>query len=249
MRQFGEAWFADAAVHTTGLLAGLIACLALVFIAIRRARSATVPSVKSRMLLALGLYGLGLICMLTCSALYNLYVDHPLRGLLRRFDHAAIFVMIAGTITPFALLCTRGPRGVRMVAAIWALAAAGIALKLTIPAQFELLSIPAYLLLGWTIALLYKPIKANMPWPGLPLLAAGCLLYTAGVRSTFGTASPISSQSGTASCSWAQPCTSPASSVTPPAPRSSAAPVTRTRAPATVGAHLPYYAAPAGGAS
>lgn len=180
MRQFGEAWFADAVVHTAGLFIGLLACLALVFIAISRARSAPVPSVKSRVLLALGLYGLGLICMLTCSALYNLYVDHPLRGLLRRFDHAAIFLMIAGTITPFALLCARGPQGRRLFAAIWALAAAGIALKLTIPAEFELLSIPAYLLLGWTIALLYKPLKA-MPWPGLPLLAAGCVLYTAGV--------------------------------------------------------------------
>jgi hemolysin III len=179
--QFGQAWFADAIVHTTGLLAGLIACLALVFIAIRRARTTSHPSVKSRVLLALGLYGLGLICMLTCSALYNLYVDHPLRDLLRRFDHAAIFVMIAGTVTPFALLCTRGPQGLRLFAAIWALAAAGIVLKLTIPTQFEQLSLPAYLLLGWTVVLMYRPLKAAIPSPGLPLLAAGCALYTAGI--------------------------------------------------------------------
>lgn len=177
----GQAWFADAIVHTTGLLAGLIACLALAIIAVRRARFATAPSVKSRVFLALGLYGLGLMCMLTYSALYNLYVDHPLRELLRRFDHAAIFVMIAGTITPFALLGARGPQGMRLFAAIWALAAAGILLKLTIPARFELLSLPAYVLLGWAVAVVYRPLKAAMPWPGLPLLGAGCVLYTAGV--------------------------------------------------------------------
>lgn len=181
MRHLAAEWFADAVVHTTGLFLGLIACLALAFLAVRRARATPVASVKSSLLLALGLYGLGLAAMLTCSALYNLYVDHPLRETLRRFDHAAIFLMIAGTITPFALLCVRGSRGLKMFAAIWALAAVGIALKFTVPAQFEYLSIPAYLLLGWAIALAYRPLRDAMPGAGLALLTAGCVIYTVGV--------------------------------------------------------------------
>lgn len=181
MRQFGAEWFADAVVHTTGLFTGLIACLVLVVIAVRRARTTTLPSVKSRVLLALGLYGVGLMTMLTCSALYNFDVDTPARGLLRHFDHAAIFVTIAGSISPFALMCVHGVQGRRLFAGIWALAAAGIVLKLFIPARFELFSLPAYVLLGWTMLFAYKPMRAVIPSPGLPLLAIGCLLYTSGV--------------------------------------------------------------------
>ncbi len=181
MHPFAAEWFADAVVHTTGLFTGLIACLVLVFLAVRRARATPVPSVKSALLLALGLYGLGLAAMLICSALYNLYVDHPLHGLLRRIDHAAIFLMIAGTVTPFALLCVRGRRGLKMFAAIWVLAGAGIVLKFIVPAEFEYLSIPAYLLLGWAVALAYRPLRETMPGAGLALLAAGCMIYTLGV--------------------------------------------------------------------
>jgi hemolysin III len=179
-REFGAEWFADAIVHTTGFAAGLIACLVLVFLAVRRARGASHPALKSSILLGLGLYGLGLLAMLTCSALYNLNVDNPHRELLRRFDHAAIFVMIAGTITPFALLCVRGAKGFKMFAAVWAIAGVGIALKFAAPAQFEVLSIPAYLLLGWAVFLVYKPLREAMPYPGPALLAVGCALYTIG---------------------------------------------------------------------
>ena len=173
-------WFADALVHATGIGAGLLAAIVLIIVAVRRARCPHHASMRSTLLLALGLYGLGLTAMLTCSALYNLYVDHPNRLLLRRFDHAAIFVMIAGTFTPFALLCVRGVRGWKMFAAIWVMAALGIILKFTVPAQFEILSIPTYLALGWAIIFAYKPLRGALPHPGLPLLAAGCAIYSIG---------------------------------------------------------------------
>lgn len=179
--ELGMEWFADAIVHTTGLFIGLMASLVLPVVAVRRARTATLPNIRSSILLAFGLYGPGLVAMLTCSALYNLNVDHPLRGLLRRLDHAAIFVMIAGTATPFALVCIRGVKGLKIFTSIWTLAALGVALKLVAPAQFEILSLPAYLLLGWAVLLVYRPLRATMPHPGLPLLAAGCALYSVGV--------------------------------------------------------------------
>ena len=179
-RELGIEWFADALVHATGFGAGLLAAIVLIIVAARRARSPHHASIRSTLLLALGLYGLGLMAMLTCSALYNLYVDHPYRLLLRRFDHAAIFVMIAGTFTPFALLCVRGVRGWKMFAIIWSMAAVGIILKFTVPAQFEILSIPAYLALGWTIIFAYRPLREALPQPGLYLLAAGCALYSIG---------------------------------------------------------------------
>ena len=173
-------WFADAIVHVTGLAVGLMACIVLPILAIRRVR-AHHARIKPAILLAFGLYGLGLVAMLTCSAVYNMNVDHPLHALLRRLDHAAIFIMIAGTATPFALLCVRGARGLKIFAAIWTLAALGVVLKLAAPAQFEVLSIPAYVILGWATMLVYRPLRATMPYPGLPLLAAGCVLYTVGV--------------------------------------------------------------------
>lgn len=179
-RELGIEWFADALVHATGFGAGLLAVIILIVVAVRRARLPHHASMRSTILLALGLYGLGLVAMLTCSALYNLYVDHPYRLLLRRFDHSAIFVMIAGTFTPFALLCVRGVRGWKMFAGIWAMAAVGIILKFTVPAQFEILSIPAYLALGWTIIFAYRPLRETLPHPGLYLLATGCVLYSIG---------------------------------------------------------------------
>lgn len=125
------------------------------------------------------LYGCALLAMLTCSALYNLAPPSPRKERLRRFDHAAIFTMIAGTYTPLVLVRMRGAWGLLLF--VWAVAAVGVVLKLRYPRRFERLSIGLYLLLGWSIVVAADPLSAALPRPAIVLLAAGGLLYTGGV--------------------------------------------------------------------
>src|SRR5918997_1573897 len=113
---------ADALVHALGLALGTAGCVALAVVALPRADDPLLVA-------ALGLYAAGLLAMLACSALYNLAGEAaPARKrLFRRLDHAAIFLMIAGTYTPFALVAIGGAWGAGLLGFVWAVAAAGVA--------------------------------------------------------------------------------------------------------------------------
>ena len=119
--------------------------------------------------------------MLGCSALYNLASDRPRKALWRRLDHAAIFVMIAGTYTPFAVVAIGGAWGTGLLVFVWTVAAAGVVLKLLDPGRFETLSIAAYLSLGWTIIVAIDHLIAAVSLRAFVLLAAAGFLYSAGV--------------------------------------------------------------------
>lgn len=164
---------ADAVVHLIGVTFGLVACASLAVIAL--------PSSDSLLWLALGLYGVGLLAMLGCSALYNLTTDQRYRVVLRRLDHAAIFVMIAGTYTPFTLIAIGGNWGLGLLVFVWVVALGGVVLKLFWPWRFERLSLAAYLLLGWSIVVALDPLLAAVSTAGIALLVAGGLLYSFGV--------------------------------------------------------------------
>jgi hemolysin III len=131
--------------------------------------------------LGLTLYGCALLAMLTISALYHTS-GHPARwALLQRFDHAAIFVMIAGSYTPFALLKIGGLLGWSLLGLVWLAAAGGAAVKLLRPHHLEGRTVVACLLLGWTAVLASGPLAAALPGWTLALLAAGGGLYSVGV--------------------------------------------------------------------
>jgi hemolysin III len=149
------------------------ACVALLFVG-------TWPPDAERGV-ALAAYAGGLIGMLTCSLLYNASTDPRRRQILRRFDHAAIFAMIAGTYTPVTLLAVGGLAGHAVLAVVWAGAIAGAALKLAAPARFERLSLFAYLALGWAGAMITPRLIEALPPGTVALLIAGGLLYTIGV--------------------------------------------------------------------
>jgi hemolysin III len=119
--------------------------------------------------------------MLGCSALYNLAGDGPRRGHWRRLDHAAIFVMIAGTYTPFLAIAIGGGWGTGLLVFVWTVTAAGVVLKLLHPGWLEPLSIAAYLLLGWTIRVAIDHLIAAVSLRAFVLLAAGGILYSVGV--------------------------------------------------------------------
>jgi hemolysin III len=163
--------FVDGVVHAIGLSAGVAGAVVLL--------SAHVGGVLETV--ALATYAFGLLTMLFCSAAYNRAPPSGLKWWLRRFDHAAIFLMIAATYTPFlAKFQDAGWAGVLGVA-IWAGAAGGMTLKLGWPGRFDRLSIGLYLLLGWAIVAAFEPLAASVSGTTLALLVAGGILYTVGV--------------------------------------------------------------------
>lgn len=164
---------ADRAVHAAGLATAPAAVAALLAVTLRDG--------GLREVLGVAVYGAGLLTMLTCSALYNLRTGSPRREWLRRLDHAAIYVMIAGTYTPFTLLWLPPGWGWAFCLAVWAVALAGVALKIAWPRRLERLSLVLYLALGWSILLVIDPILASLTPAAGTLLLAGGVLYSLGV--------------------------------------------------------------------
>ncbi len=165
---------ADGCVHIVGVTASLVALTALLVI-----------GVKSQTMLwgvSLTIYGLALVATFSCSAGYHLVVRPPkLKEVLRRLDHAAIFLMIAGTYTPFILIKMNTPWGLGLLAVVWTVAAIGIVIKLFAPRFLDGLSTALYLVQGWAVIAAWEPLMSAMPGRVLTLLVAGGVLYTVGV--------------------------------------------------------------------
>src|SRR4029450_6976661 len=162
---------ADGLVHALGLALGLAGVLILLVQV-----SAQAPA---RITAAL-IYGAGPLTVLCLSAIYNLWPISPTKGVLRRFDHAAIYLLIASTYTPF-LTHIADPAASRLLIGVWLVACAGMILKLTYPARFERLSILLYLGLGWSGVLIYERVIVSLSPATVWLLAVGGVLYSAGV--------------------------------------------------------------------
>jgi hemolysin III len=126
-------------------------------------------------------FGLSLLVLYTASTLYHLSRNEGRKRLLRRIDQAAIFVLIAGSYTPFLLTNLRGPWGWTLLGIIWTLCGAGALLKFFGADRFRAASIIAYLFAGWLIVVAAKPMLASVPQTGLWLLLAGGVSYTIGV--------------------------------------------------------------------
>jgi hemolysin III len=158
-------------VHIVGLTLGLAGCAGLAAAVLLR------PDAGPRLTLAVGL-----MAMLVGSALYNLTdAAAPARKrLFRRLDHAAIFLMIAGTYTPFTLVAIGGAWGAGLLAFVWAVAAAGIAAELLSLRRHDGLAVAMYLLLGWSILPALVSVPAALSPSGVALLAAGGVLYSVG---------------------------------------------------------------------
>jgi hemolysin III len=163
---------ADAFVHAVSVGFALAASAILLMTA-----AGKVPAPK---LAGAAVYCAGLVIMFGASAAYNLVSRHHIKEVLRRFDHAAIFIMIAGSYTPFALAVS-GAAGRWMLIAVWTIAAIGVAIKLRFPRRLDKLSVLLYLGQGWIVLLAIEPLTAALPNDVLYLLLAGGIVYTAGV--------------------------------------------------------------------
>jgi hemolysin III len=139
-----------------------------------------VPTTDIRQGAALAIYVCGLIGMLVASAAYNLSRPSRTKELLRQLDHAMIFVMIAGTYTPFLVFVLRDIVGLLLCAAIWSLAAIGVAVTLAYPRRFEGPLLALYLVMGWLVVGLGPHFLNHLPTPVLLLLFGGGTAYSVG---------------------------------------------------------------------
>jgi hemolysin III len=126
------------------------------------------------------IYMIGLIAMLGISAAYNMWPISPTKWLLRRFDHSAIYLLIAGTYTPFLALMKSGLAFAGLTVGIWSSALVGVLLKLALPGRFDRLSIALYLMLGWIGVIAYDHLLPVIPSASLWLLGIGGILYSLG---------------------------------------------------------------------
>ncbi len=164
---------ADGIVHAIGISLGLVGAITIVF--------AASNSAQSHELFPLFVYMTALLAMLGLSATYNMWPITGAKHLLRRFDHSAIYVLIAGTYTPLLAQMKAGLTAAGLNIGIWSVAAIGLVLKLLLPGRFERLSIILYLLLGWSGVIAYDAAVSTLPSSTLWLIAAGGGLYSMGL--------------------------------------------------------------------
>lgn len=133
-------------------------------------------------IVSFSVYGFSLIMMFTASTLYHSFRNKRTKHFLNLFDHASIYVLIAGTYTPFTLVSMRGPWGWSIFGVIWGLALAGVIFKLFFyNEKLRLLSVIIYMFMGWIIIIALGPLVRNVPAGGLYWLLAGGISYSAGV--------------------------------------------------------------------
>ncbi len=165
---------ADGVVHVLGLTSGLVAATALIVL------TGVFGTVSE--ILAVSIYAAGLLAMLGLSAAYNLWPVSRAKWVLRRFDHSAIYLLIASTYTPVIITQMSDSVLARvLLGAVWCIAIAGVYIKLRLPGRFDRLAILLYLALGWSGLVAYDVIVASLPSLALWLIIAGGALYTLGV--------------------------------------------------------------------
>src|SRR3979411_2384979 len=164
---------ADGGVHGIGVLGGLVAATVLIVLTAIYATPLEVAVVS--------VYVAGLLAMLVLSATYNLWPVSRAKWVLRRFDHSAIYVLIAATYTPFIMQVKDSVFAIALLIGVWCVAIIGIVLKLVLPGRVVRLSGGLYLAMGWSGFMLYDTVVASLPAPTLWFIAAGGLLYSFGV--------------------------------------------------------------------
>ncbi|MNH98335.1 hemolysin-III related [compost metagenome] len=163
---------ANAISHGVGILLSVLGLLLLVI-------HATTDGDMWHVI-SFSIYGASLIILYSCSTLLHSLHNRKIKDVFEIMDHAAIYVLIAGTYTPYLLVTLRGPVGWTMLGIIWGLAVLGIVLKFFYVKRFVMLSTLCYIGMGWMIVFAFKPLYASLAFGGIAWLVAGGLLYTFG---------------------------------------------------------------------
>ncbi len=130
--------------------------------------------------ISLVIYGLSLIILYAASTFYHASNNPEKRRILNIFDHAAIYILIAGSYTPFALITLEGKTGWWLFGVVWSIALAGVILKIFFTGKFDKLSTLMYVFMGWIVVFAMKPLIENLNQTGLYWLIAGGIFYTIG---------------------------------------------------------------------
>ena len=163
---------ADLVVHIVGLTLALVGGIVLLILAVRAGSISQVVGVS--------IYAAGVVAMLAFSTAYN-FAKPKYRPTLRRLDHAGIFLMIAGSYTPFTTQSLTGGWAWGMTIAVWTIAGLGALGKLFAPKVDRKFWVAVYLALGWLVVVALKPLVDHVAWYAMLLLAVGGVLYSTGV--------------------------------------------------------------------
>jgi len=164
---------ANSVSHGLGFLLALASAPVLIVTAAKSGNSVNVVGAS--------VFAVTTVLLYCASTLYHATVTQKLKAFLRKLDHGAIFLLIAGTYTPFTLGPLSGPVGWTLFGVIWSLALIGVMLKAFDRIEHPLASLGLYLLMGWLCVVVIGPLQQRVPLPGLLLLGAGGLSYMAGV--------------------------------------------------------------------
>lgn len=165
--------YANIATHGLGVALSIAALIVMVAYAARHGDPYHIVSVS--------IFGATLIMLYLGSTLYHSVNDPKTKHVFRVIDHSCIYLLIAGSYTPFTLVSLRGHWGWPLFAATWGLALAGVMFKVFFTKRFNLLATATYLGLGWLIVVAAGPVLHHVPTGGIALLAAGGFMYTFGV--------------------------------------------------------------------
>ena len=163
---------ANVATHAAGLVASVVGVGALVYLGVSRGEGLHAASA--------GLYGATLVALYTASTLYHAFRRPGVKRVLRVLDHCAIYLLIAGTYTPFVLVGLGGRLGWTLFGVVWAMAAAGIVFKVFATGRFAVISTAAYVAMGWLGVVALGPLIRSLSDAALLWLLAGGIAYTAG---------------------------------------------------------------------
>jgi len=131
-------------------------------------------------IVSFSIYGTTLVLLYLASTLYHSFTNERLKYIFKILDHSAIYLLIAGTYTPFTLVPLHGILGWSVFACVWGLAILGIVLKVAFVGRFKMVSTMCYLIMGWLIVIAIKPLLATVPTPGIIWLVSGGFFFTFG---------------------------------------------------------------------
>ena len=164
---------ANSISHGIGLVLAVVAAPILIIAALRYGTVWNTVGVS--------VFAASMVTLYLSSMLYHALTHDKAKRVFRILDHSAIFLLIAGTYTPFTLGILRGPWGWTLLGLIWTLAVVGLTMKIALGARYVWLSVVLYLIMGWLVVIAAPQVLRVMPLSGLAWLLAGGLAYTAGV--------------------------------------------------------------------
>ncbi|ABF39757.1 channel protein, hemolysin III family [Candidatus Koribacter versatilis Ellin345] len=170
--KLGEA-IANSVTHGIGALLSVLGLITLIVFA--------AVGGNTRLLVSVTIYGATLCALYLISTLYHAIPAPSARRVFRFLDHASIYLLIAGTYTPFTLALLRGGWGWTLFALVWAIAILGVVYKIFATGRHEIFSSALYIGMGWIVVIAIKPLLAVLPMPGFLWMMAGGIFYTGGI--------------------------------------------------------------------